>query len=130
MGPPLGLHCSVWAFLVVTRRGYSLVAVTSHCSDCSCCRAQALAYLGFSSSRNGLSGTGLSCPVACGIFSTWNQTHVPCIGRHIPNQWTTRGVLFFFLIFKKMLAVQGLHCSMQASLVAHRMWDLSSLTKD
>ena len=37
---------------------------------------------------------------------------------------------FFFLIFKKMLAVQGLHCSMQASLVAHRMWDLSSLTKD
>ena len=35
---------------------------------------------------------GLSCSVACGIFLTMDQTHVPCIARQILNPWTTREV--------------------------------------
>ena len=32
---------------------------------------------------------GLTCPTACGISSTRDQTPVPCIARWILNQWTT-----------------------------------------
>ena len=42
---------------------------------------------------------GLRCPTACGIFWTRYQTHVPCMGRGIPNHWTTREVLLCFLYY-------------------------------
>ena len=40
--------------------------------------------------------SGLTCPVACGMWDLSSpirdQTHVPCIGRQILNHWTTREV--------------------------------------
>ena len=61
--------------------GYSLVTilwlccVASHCGDFSCCRAQALGCMGFSSCSSRALDTGsvvvvygLSFPVACGIL--------------------------------------------------------------
>ena len=35
---------------------------------------------------------GLSCPKACGILQTRDETGVPCIGRRILYHWTTREV--------------------------------------
>ena len=32
---------------------------------------------------------GLSCPTACEIFWTRDQTSVPCIGRQILNHWAS-----------------------------------------
>ena len=34
--------------------------------------------------------SGLSCSAACGIFLEQGLNHVPCVGRKIFNQWTTR----------------------------------------
>ena len=33
---------------------------------------------------------GFNCPAACGILRYPDQSHVPCIGRWIPNHWATR----------------------------------------
>ena len=34
----------------------------------------------------------LSCPVAVEFSRTRESNHIPCIGRQIPNHWTTREV--------------------------------------
>ena len=76
------LHCSVWA---------------SHCSDFSCCKAQALGRLGFSSCRTWLSSFnprasehkpivvvhGLSRVAAYGIFLDQGLNLVSCTGSWI-----------------------------------------------
>ena len=41
---------------------------------------------------------GLVAPQNVGSSLTRDQTHVPCIGRQTLNHWTTRGVLYFWLI--------------------------------
>ena len=64
----------------------------SYCDGFSCCKTRALVCLGFSSC-----GAGLGCPKAWS--QTRDQTPAPCIGKWIPNYWTTREVLSFF--FKK-----------------------------
>ena len=69
----LALHCCKGFSVVVAGGGYSLDTIywTSHCCGFSCCRAQALEPLGFSSC-----GTWLSCPTARGIFL--DQGSNPC----------------------------------------------------
>ena len=59
----LGLHRCAWAFS-------SCNAWASHCDSLSCCGAQALGTQASVVSTHGLSscGTGLSCPMAYGIF--------------------------------------------------------------
>ena len=42
---------------------------------------------------------GLSCSEACGIFPDQGLNTCPHTGRQIPKHWTTREVLFLFLIF-------------------------------
>ena len=66
------LHCGAQAF---------------HCGGFSCCTAQALGML-----ASVVVVRGLSCPEACGILQTRDQTRIPCIGRQILNHWTTREV--------------------------------------
>ena len=67
--------------LVLSSRGYLLVAVwASHCSDFSCCRAQA----------QNLWHTSVVTPQC--VESSWTQdrTCVPYTGRQILNHWVTR----------------------------------------
>jgi len=33
---------------------------------------------------------GLSCLAAFGVFPNQESIHIPCIGRWLPNHWTTR----------------------------------------
>ena len=64
----------------------------SQCGGFYCCGAQALRHKGFSScgSLAQFVAPGFSCSVACGIFLTRDQTHVPWIARQILSPWTTR----------------------------------------
>ena len=57
---------------------------------------------------SGFVAGGLGCLLVCGIFSssTRDQTHIPCTGRWILNNWITREVpslriLSILLIFSK-----------------------------
>ena len=64
----------------------------------SCCGAQAVGTQASVAADGGLWSLGsvvalhgLSCPTACEIFWTRDQTSVPCIGRQILNQWVSVG---------------------------------------
>ena len=76
--------------LSVVACGVSLVACFS------CCGGSRVRGLSSGSLRASLVATcGFSCSVACS--PTRDRTHVPCIGRWILNQWTTREVPQWFL---------------------------------
>ena len=83
----LGLRCCMRAFSSCSEREpcSSCAVQTSHCGGISCCRVWAL-------------GTQASvvlmhvAPWHVGTSRTRDRTHVPCIGRQIPNHWTTREV--------------------------------------
>ena len=60
---------------------------TLHCGDFSCCGAQALECAG-----SVVGAHGLNYPEAGESSQTRDRTRVPCIGRQILNQWTTREV--------------------------------------
>ena len=77
--------CAEWGLL----SGFSVQA--PHCSGSCYCRTRTLGMRASVAHR-------LSCPMAHEIFLARDQTHGPCIGRQILNQWTTREVLFLFLI--------------------------------
>ena len=87
--------------LVAVRR--LLTAVASRC------RAQALGTQASVAADRGLwslgsvvVALGLSCPTACEIFWTRDQTGVPCIGRQILNHWAS----VVAQIVKNLLAMQ------------------------
>ena len=76
--------------LSVVACGVSLVACFS------CCGGSRVRGLSSGSLRASLVATcGFSCSVACS--PTRDRTHVPCIGRWILNQWTTKEVPQWFL---------------------------------
>ena len=84
-----------WPSPVSESWGYSLVAAHGfHCSGFSCCGARALGHAGFS-----MWHTASVAPQH--VESSWarDRTHVPCIGRWILNQCTTREVLPFLYPF-------------------------------
>ena len=62
--------CLIWVFWVfIAEWAFSSCAEqASRCGGCSCCRAQALGHVGFSSCGLTGYGTQLSWPEACGIF--------------------------------------------------------------
>ena len=97
----LGLHCYAEAF-----SGCS--AQASHCGGFSCRTAQALGTQASVAADRGLwslgsvVALGLSCPTACEIFWTRDQTGVPCIGRQILNHWAS----VVAQIVKNLLAMQ------------------------
>ena len=68
---------------IATWASFSCRAQASLCRDFSCCGAQALECA---------CSTQLSCSRWDLSSRTRDQTHVSCIGRQIPNQWTTREV--------------------------------------
>ena len=98
-----------WVFAAVC--GLSLVATSwvrgttlpwgvqvSHCSGFSCCRAQALGCVGFSSRSPPAQSwwsMGSIPPQQVGSSQTKDQTRIPCFGRQILNRWTTREVADF-----------------------------------
>ena len=57
----------------------------SHCGGFSCCRGRSL-----DGRAQWLWSTGLTAPQHVGSSGTPDQSHVPCIGRWIPNHWATR----------------------------------------
>ena len=73
---------------------------TSCCRGSPCCRARALGCTGsvvaahgpWSIPASAVAAHRLSCPEACGISQTRDQTHGPCICRWILNHWNTREV--------------------------------------
>ena len=80
----------------------------------SSCGAQAALCAGFSglwSPGSRVQGlleswlTGLAAPRHVESFQTRDWTHVPCTGRQIPKHWTTKEVLFLFLIFVSIISV-------------------------
>ena len=71
--------------LVLWVGGYSLLRCT-HCSDFCCCGAWA----------SGVLVHQFSAPQHVGSPKTRDHTCVPCTGRWILNQWTTREVLCMF----------------------------------
>ena len=81
----------------------------SHCSGFSCCRAQSVGCAGSVVAAPRPSSTG-SVAVAHGLAAAWHvgsswsrdQTHVSCIGRQIPNHWTT-GKSSFCLSFLRLV---------------------------
>ena len=81
------LHCCTRAFSSCRERGLlsSCSAQSSHCRGFSCCRAQA----------QWLWCTGLVALQQVESSWTRDQTRIPCIGRLIPNRWTTHGFLIF-----------------------------------
>ena len=91
----LAVHCSMgflWQGWASCGEGGLLLsqsegAQASHCGGFSCCRAQALGLMGFSSCGVGLVSLQH-------VESSWAriQTHVPSIGRRVLNHWTTRRV--------------------------------------
>ena len=95
----LFIYWLCWAFEASSSWGeWGLLSSSStwasHCGGFYYCGAQALRPKGFSScgALTQFVEPGLSCSVACGIFLTMDQTHVPCIARQILNPWTTREV--------------------------------------
>ena len=85
----LGLGCCGRAFS-------SCGVSASHCGGFSCCRAQALGHICFSSCSKGL------VALHVGSSQTRDWTYIPCIGRWILNQWITREAPkqeFFMLFF-------------------------------
>ena len=85
----LGLCCYTWAFSS-DGEGRLLPSCSVWVSQCA----------GSSCSEHGLQSvqaqqlqhTGSAAPCHKGSSQTRDQTHVPCIGRQIPNRWTTREV--------------------------------------
>ena len=96
----LGLHCCM--------PGFSSCGEAGQLSSCSAW-AFALWWLLFfwstSSTDNGLQYSwfmGLVAPWHVESSQTRDQTHVSCIGKQIPNHWTTRKILFLYF-FKYLL---------------------------
>ena len=97
-----------WAFSSCGEgRGYSSSG-TSHCSDFSCCRAQALGHSGFGScgspALEQLNSCGTWVQLPYGMYDLSVQEIEPvslCTGRLILNHWTTRKSLpqIFTFIF-------------------------------
>ena len=84
----LGL-CRTQGFSRCRDQGYSLVAVHGLLTLV----ASLVAERGLNRAGSIAVEHGLRCPVACGIVLDRGWKHVPCIGRQIPNHWTTREVL-------------------------------------
>ena len=82
----MGPGCCAWAFSSCVEGGplSSCGEQASHCAGFSCYRIQTLGHMGFSSCCY----QGMWDPSS----QTRHQTHVPCIGRQMPNHWTTREV--------------------------------------
>ena len=105
------LGCSVWA---PHCSGFSLQSMGSRCSGFSSCSTQAqqlwcaaLGCMAFSGWSTGISLVALPgsrewaqqlwhmslvAPQYLESSQSRDRTHVPCIGRQIPNHWTTRKV--------------------------------------
>ena len=99
----LWLH---WVFTAAS--GFSLVTVSrGHSSlQCKSFSLQWLLSLWFLSSRAQAQQswhTGLVAPTHGGSSQTRDQTLVPCTGRQILNNWTTREVLIVFLFIFQVL---------------------------
>ena len=75
----LRLHCCVWAFPVVAHR--LLIVVASPAVE------HGLAFAGFSSCS-----TWASLPRGMWNLPAQGSNPCPCIGRQIPNHWTTRKI--------------------------------------
>ena len=93
-----GLHCCTQA-LFSSSRGYSSLR-------CAGFLFLWLLVLGSKGSESWSMGSvvvahRLSCSAARGIFWSRDWTHVPCIGKQIPNHWTTGGVPLKDCIFQK-----------------------------
>ena len=85
----LGLHCSTRAFSSCSEQGLlsSCGVRASHCGGFSCCRAQALGHICFSSCSKGSVAL-----LHVGSSQTRDWTCAPCIGKWTLNHWTTRDV--------------------------------------
>jgi len=85
----LGLHCSTRAFSSCSEQGLlsSCGVRASHCGGFSCCRAQALGHICFSSCSKGSVAL-----LHVGSSQTRDWTRAPCIGKWTLNHWTTRDV--------------------------------------
>ena len=79
--------CGYAEFSLLCQTFCSCGAWVSYCGGSACCRTWASGRVG-----SGVVVHRLSWPMACVIFPTRDQTHVPCIGRQILNPWTTREV--------------------------------------
>ena len=97
----LGLCCCTRAFLWLWRAGATLCcsAQASHCSGFSCgAWAQQLWLVGSRAQAQQLWCTGLVAPQHVGSSRTRVRTHVPCVGRWIPNHCATREALQYSIV--------------------------------
>ena len=88
-------RCGEWGLLS------SCSMRSSHCGGFSCCRAGALGHAGLSCCSvwaQQLWYMGLVAPCHVESSQRRDQTHVPCIGSGILNQWTTGHVFGHFFI--------------------------------
>ena len=106
----LGLPCCERAFFshIEWEPLSSYSAWASHCGGFFCCRAWVLEHAGLI-----VVVSGLNCCAPHGIFPDqgWGShgtrgTHVPCIGKHILNHWTTREVWEWQLLNEFLRRVQ------------------------
>ena len=130
----LGLHCCMWAFSSRSELGLLFVAVCGLLTAVASlvaehglqvCRLQQLWLVGSRAQAQQLWRTGLVAPWNVGSSWTRDRTLVPCIGRRILNNCTTREVpkvdiflkkificlhqvLFIYLFLYLFLAVLGL----------------------
>ena len=88
--------CGEWGLLQLQCTGFSLPrlllsqstgSMRVGSSSCSTC-AQYLLFLGSRTKAQWLWCIGLVAPWHVGSSWARDQTHVPCIGRHILNHWT------------------------------------------
>ena len=86
------LRCCTWA-LVVASGGYFSLR----------CAGFSLWWLLLLWNMGSIQACGLNCPLACEIFPTRGQTHVPRIGRWVLNYWITREVPEYFVPCEKYL---------------------------
>ena len=108
-----GLHCCMRAFSSCGKQGLLFVAVHGIlivvASLVAEHRLQASVVVahGLQSAGSVVVVHGLNCSVACGIFRTRVQTHVPCIGRQILNHCATRETPSMFFKCPQVILMQS-----------------------
>ena len=109
--------------LLLTALGLPCGAEASHCSGFSCLEAGA-------SHRASLSSCGaqLSYYWHVGSSTTRDRTHVPWIGRWIPNHWTTLEVLWLYSWYQGMGNAQRMR-KRKTNPTACRFCNLREVTK-
>ena len=53
---------------------------------------------------------------------TKDRTHIPCVGRQLPNHWTIRAVLEVFFSLLVFLAEHSPLIVVASPVVEHRLW--------